>query len=97
MFSAILAGTNALLLVVFLLYSGEKAWKPNRRIQVQGRHFVLTELALFIFISLWALVFSRIEGWEYFQGIYYVITTVLTVGLGYVRALLLFPVVSIMR
>lgn len=80
--SAILAGINAVLLAVFLLYAREQAWKPNRRIQIQGRHFVLTELALFIFISIWALIFSRIEHWEYFDAIYFVITTVLTVGLG---------------
>jgi potassium channel subfamily K len=73
---------NAVLLTVFLLSSGKDAWSTSRRNQVQGRHFVLTELVLFIFISLWALVFSRIEQWEYFDGIYYVVTTILTVGLG---------------
>ena len=40
--SAILASLNAMVLVVYAAYMRRAAWKDNRRIQVQGRHFVVS-------------------------------------------------------
>lgn len=42
----------------------------------------LSELALFIFIAFEALVIYRIEGWEYFDTIYFCIVSAITVGFG---------------
>ena len=107
--SAILASLNAVVLVVYAFWLRKTAWKDNRRIQVQGRHFVvcqsgspsipkashakterqLSELFLFWIIAIWALIFSRIENWEYFNAIYFCVVTTLTVGFGDCESLLL--------
>ncbi|KAH7337786.1 hypothetical protein B0J17DRAFT_664258 [Rhizoctonia solani] len=52
------------------------------QLRVAGRHFMLQNTMLIGLIALTALIFSRIEGWTYLQGIYFTIVTFLTVGFG---------------
>ena len=40
--SAILASLNAVVLVVYTFWLRGTAWQDNRRVQVQGRHFVVS-------------------------------------------------------
>lgn len=42
----------------------------------------LGELGLFFTLALEALIFSRIEGWGYFDGIYFSLVVSLTIGYG---------------
>ncbi|KAJ9106246.1 hypothetical protein QFC21_001391 [Naganishia friedmannii] len=51
-------------------------------VRLAGRHFMLSIAFLFFFIGIQALVYSRIEHWSYFDGIYYSIVTMLTIGFG---------------
>jgi hypothetical protein len=42
----------------------------------------LSELLLFWIIAVWALIFSRIEHWQYFDAVYFCVVTTLTCGFG---------------
>jgi potassium channel subfamily K len=51
-------------------------------VRIYGRHFML-QVTLFMFtIGLAALIFSRTETWTYFNGIYFIVVTALTIGFG---------------
>lgn len=49
---------------------------------LNGRSILMSETALIILIGIQGLVFSRLEGWAYFDGIYFSVTTALTIGFG---------------
>ncbi|KAF8594433.1 voltage-gated potassium channel [Ceratobasidium sp. AG-I] len=52
------------------------------QIRVAGRHFMLQNTMLISLIAFTALIYSKIEGWTYLQGIYFTTVTVLTIGFG---------------
>lgn len=49
---------------------------------MDGRHFILS-VSIFVFvIAIMALIFSKIEGWYFLDGVYFSIVSTLTVGFG---------------
>ena len=51
-------------------------------VHISGRDIMMSETAVMFLIGIQALGFSRIEGWAYFDGIYFSVTTILTIGFG---------------
>ncbi|KAK4698255.1 hypothetical protein P7C70_g8028, partial [Phenoliferia sp. Uapishka_3] len=50
--------------------------------RVAGAEFILVVMAFVIMIGIEALVFSRLEHWTFFSGIYFSLVTVLSIGFG---------------
>lgn len=78
--SAVLSGLVAILLVGHLL-SNERT-QAQRPMRLNGRIFIISELTLFGLIALEGLVFSKLEGWSYLDGLYFSVTSLLTIGFG---------------
>jgi Ion channel len=60
----------------------EAARAKEIKMRLRGRGFILSELLLFGILALQALAFSRIEGWPYFDGVYFSVVTMLLIGFG---------------
>ncbi|KAK9897619.1 voltage-gated potassium channel [Cystobasidium minutum MCA 4210] len=80
--SCILAGVIASTLVLYVIVAGIEHRTDSEETRIQGRHFMLGELGLFCFLAFEALVFSKIEGWTFFDGIYFSLVVSLTIGYG---------------
>jgi potassium channel subfamily K, other eukaryote len=71
-------------------------------VRVYGRHFMLHVTFFITFLGISALVFSHIENWAYFDGIYFTVVSALTVGFGDFQPTtatgkaILFPVVVVL-
>ncbi|KAL0254181.1 hypothetical protein I308_101561 [Cryptococcus tetragattii IND107] len=64
----------------FLAFGHLKA--DNRDVRSEGRRFMLSVTAFIAILGVQSLVFSRIEHWEYVDGIYMSVQTALTIGYG---------------
>jgi potassium channel subfamily K len=53
---------------------------PDQRVRFEGRTLITSELILFGVIALNALIFSKIEGWTYVDGLYFSVVVILTIG-----------------
>ena len=54
----------------------------GEEIRVQGARFLLGIMLFSGLLALQALIFSRIEGWTYIDGIYFSLITAFTIGFG---------------
>jgi len=54
----------------------------TRRLHHVQREFMMQTLIFFLFTGIAALIFSRVEGTSYVNGIYYMVVTTLTIGFG---------------
>ncbi|KZT57304.1 voltage-gated potassium channel [Calocera cornea HHB12733] len=80
--SCVLSGSCTLVLLLhFLLQIGRP---PSDELQVRltGAHFMRNILGLVLVLALEAVIFSKIEGWEFFDGVYFAVVTMLTIGFG---------------
>lgn len=80
MLSVILSGVVCLLLSAHLLF--HHADSPNTDELLEGRTFIVAELTLFGLIALEALIFSKIEDWTFLDGVFFTVTTMLSIGFG---------------
>ncbi|KAM0746778.1 voltage-gated potassium channel [Meredithblackwellia eburnea MCA 4105] len=85
------------LLLHFLLRFDHPSTPDSHRIRLVGAEFIVA-VGLFVgLVAVEALVFSRLERWQFFDGIYFALITVLTIGFGDltpttpVSRILLFP------
>lgn len=67
-FSCGLSGVVAMLLLLHFVVQRKQQWKDSIKIRVDGRHFMLSVLSFVSVIGIQALVYSKIEGWFYFDG-----------------------------
>ncbi|KAL7409388.1 hypothetical protein BDY24DRAFT_219418 [Mrakia frigida] len=81
-FSCGLSGACALLLLYHYVVQRKETWKDSLKIRIDGRHFMLSVMSFVVVIGIMALVFSKIEGWYFFDGVYFSIVSTLTVGFG---------------
>ncbi|KDN49214.1 hypothetical protein K437DRAFT_79565 [Tilletiaria anomala UBC 951] len=62
------------------------AYSDDRRrlitMRLNSRAFLLSQFSLYFVVGVQALTFSRIECWSYFDGIYFTVSSMLTVGFG---------------
>jgi potassium channel subfamily K len=56
--------------------------KDSTEDRLEERHFMLSVLSFVSLLALEALVFSRIEGWQFFDGIYFATVSAFTIGFG---------------
>jgi potassium channel subfamily K, other eukaryote len=54
----------------------------TRRLHYVQREFMMQTLVFFLFIGIAALIFCKVEGHTYVDGIYYMVVTTLTIGFG---------------
>ncbi|BEJ16499.1 hypothetical protein CspHIS471_0511040 [Cutaneotrichosporon sp. HIS471] len=80
--SVITAGIISTCLLLHYVFAYQQDSADNVKIQLTGRKFMLSITGLFVLVAFQALAFSRLEGWKYFDGIYFSIQTTLTVGYG---------------
>jgi potassium channel subfamily K len=59
-----------------------KGHKDSAEDNLEDRHFMLSVLSFVSLLALEALVFSRIEDWAYFDGIYFATVSAFTIGFG---------------
>ncbi|PWN86532.1 voltage-gated potassium channel [Acaromyces ingoldii] len=78
--SVVISGIISTLLVFQFLFHFNRS--PDATIRFQGRTFIVSELILFGLIALEALIFSKIEGWTYLEGIYFSVVALLSIGFG---------------
>ncbi|ADV20024.1 potassium channel protein [Cryptococcus gattii E566] len=69
-----------LLFHYFLAFGHSKS--DNWDVRSQGRRFMLSVTVFIAILGVQSLVFSRIEDWEYVDGIYMSVQTALTIGYG---------------
>ncbi|KAF8604753.1 hypothetical protein BDV93DRAFT_543758 [Ceratobasidium sp. AG-I] len=60
----------------------ETSTHTKLQLRVAGYHYMLQNAMLISLIAFTVLIFSKIEGWTYVQGIYFTTVTVLTIGFG---------------
>ncbi|KZT43256.1 voltage-gated potassium channel [Sistotremastrum suecicum HHB10207 ss-3] len=84
--SVILSGFITIALLIHWIVAFHPSQKEERvtssEVRITGRHFMLQVTWLVSAIGLGALIFSRIEDWLYFDGIYFMVVSSLTVGFG---------------
>lgn len=79
------AGIISLLLLFHYLFQGTSRSsdsEESKKIRVSGRHFMLSIISLITMLGVEALIFSKIEGWAYLDGIYFSVVSMLTIGFG---------------
>ncbi|KZP04697.1 hypothetical protein FIBSPDRAFT_386019 [Athelia psychrophila] len=78
------AGIISLLLLFHYIFQGANRGTDDeaKKIRVSGRHFMLSIISLTTLLALEALIFSKIEGWAYLDGIYFSVVSMLTIGFG---------------
>lgn len=81
-FSAGIAGIISVILVTYAIYASMTTIEENKDIRIQGRHFLITELIFFLIIALEALMMYRLEGWSYFDAIFFSVVVATTIGYG---------------
>ncbi|CDZ97209.1 Tandem pore domain K channel [Phaffia rhodozyma] len=81
-YSCGLSGVVAVLLMFHLVAQKGKDWKDSIRVRVDGRHFMESMMAFVLSVGIQALIFSKLEGWYYFDGLFFSIVATLTVGYG---------------
>ncbi|KAF2877014.1 hypothetical protein BDV95DRAFT_481923 [Massariosphaeria phaeospora] len=70
-------------LMVFTVYGAYKGHYPKEfRLTSSQRTLMLQTIGFMMYILLGALVFSKIEGWPFLDGVYWADFTCLTVGIG---------------
>ena len=74
-FSAGLAALISLVLVFYAIFSEATEDTEDKSLRIQARHFLLTELSFFCVIALEALIMSRLEGWAFFDAVYFAVIT----------------------
>ncbi|KAK5006518.1 hypothetical protein LTR60_005949, partial [Cryomyces antarcticus] len=67
-------------IAVFGAYRGH--YKKELRLSTSQRALMLQTMILMAYLLLGALVFSKIEGWEFLDSVYWADVTLLTIGLG---------------
>jgi potassium channel subfamily K len=80
--SVIIAGIISTCLLLHYVFAYMHDDDADTKLQITGRKFMLSITGLFVLIGFQALAFSRLEGWKYFDGIYFSTQTTLTVGYG---------------
>ncbi|CAK9784042.1 unnamed protein product [Cutaneotrichosporon oleaginosum] len=80
--SVIIAGIISTCLFLHYVFAYKHDHAESPKLLVTGRKFMLSITGLFVLIGFQALAFSRLEGWKYFDGIYFSMQTTLTVGYG---------------
>ncbi|KII87652.1 hypothetical protein PLICRDRAFT_643132 [Plicaturopsis crispa FD-325 SS-3] len=76
------AGIICILLIFHAVLNLDEKKRDNREVRAQGQHFMLSVMWLFSIVALEALVMSHIEHWAYFDGIYFSVVTMFTIGIG---------------
>ena len=79
--SVIGAGTISVMLVLHYVFVYQHR-DDVAEIRLEGKRFMLSVTLFVVILALQALVFSRIEGWTYLDGIYFSVETALTIGFG---------------
>lgn len=74
-FSCLIAGFISVFLLFSALVQDEDHTSDSEDIRVQARHFLVTELAFFLFLALEGLILSRLEEWSFFIGVYFSLIT----------------------
>ena len=79
MVSVIGSGIISLLLLFHYIFDGNyTSDEESKKIRISGRHFMLSIISLISLLAIEALIFSRIEDWQYLDGIYYSVVSMLT-------------------
>lgn len=71
---------SLLLVTVYGAYRGR--YSQEFKLTVSQRTLMLQTISFLCYLLLGALVFSRIEGWDYLDSVYWADVTILTVGFG---------------
>ncbi|KAK7537115.1 potassium channel-like protein [Phyllosticta citribraziliensis] len=72
----------ALLMVLTVYGASKNHYAKEFRLTISQRTLMLQTISFTAYLLLGGLVFSRIEGWDFLDGIYWADYTLLTVGLG---------------
>ncbi|KAF7971393.1 hypothetical protein HWV62_21228 [Athelia sp. TMB] len=81
--SVIGSGIISLLLLFHYIFDGNfTSDEESKKIRISGRHFMLSIISLISLLAIEALIFSKIEDWQYLDGIYYSVVSMLTIGFG---------------
>lgn len=72
----------AALMCVTVYGANNGHYEKEFRLTVAQRTLMLQTMAFFAYLLLGALVFSKVEGWQYLDAVYWADTTLLTVGTG---------------
>ncbi|PWN51899.1 voltage-gated potassium channel [Violaceomyces palustris] len=78
--SVICAGIVSIMLILPAIIRSSKS--ETSFVKYQGLNFIASELSLIFVVAIQALVFSKVEGWDFFDGIYFSIVSMLTIGFG---------------
>lgn len=80
--SVIIAGINTVCLILHYHFAYKHDDVDSKKLQLTGRKFMLSVTGLFVLIGFQGLAYNRLEGWKYFDAIYFSVQTTLTVGYG---------------
>ncbi|KAF1948579.1 voltage-gated potassium channel [Byssothecium circinans] len=70
-------------LMIFTVYGAYRNHYPKEfRLTPSQRTLMLQTISFMVYILLGALVFAKVEGWNYLDGVYWADFTLLTVGVG---------------
>ncbi|KAM0750985.1 voltage-gated potassium channel [Meredithblackwellia eburnea MCA 4105] len=95
--SCIISGMIVFLLVAHYILRFDRPSSSGALIRVAGAQFILTVMWFISVIGVEGLIFSKVEGWTFLQGIYFAVVTAFTIGFGdfeptyTVTRVLLFP------
>ena len=82
MLSLIIAGLITIVLVFHWACRFDEPSHSGAEMRVIGAQFILSDMAFVLVIALQGLIFSKIESWSFFTGVYFSIVTSLTIGYG---------------
>ncbi|KAI9784507.1 MAG: Potassium channel [Peltula sp. TS41687] len=82
MIAAVLYFIVASLMVVTVYGAYQGRYSKEFKLTMSQRTLMLQTIAFVVYVLLGALVFSRIENWNYLDAVYWADVTLLTVGLG---------------
>ncbi len=73
--AVILSGTTASFLIFHLMVEIGRPPEDDPQVRMTGANFLRNITALIAVVALEALIFSRVEDWEYFDAIYFAVVT----------------------
>ena len=82
MMAAVLYFIVASLMVITVYGAYQGRYSQEFKLTMSQRTLMLQTIAFLVYMLLGALIFSRIEGWNYLDAVYWADVTLFTVGLG---------------
>lgn len=75
LWTVILSGTIAVFLIFHFVVEIGRPPEDDLQVRMTGANFLRNITGLIAVVALEALIFSRVEGWEYFDAIYFAVVT----------------------